>query len=65
MPILKKKKKDKIKNQDIIDFRYWIINKMYPKDGNPTSLNAYDMKIYEDILCELNNHFSFRGYDIG
>jgi hypothetical protein len=72
----KLKKSKKIKNQDIIDFRYWLINQMYPGSvpetastsfiaGKEKKMDAYEKAVYEEVLMQFNNHFGVRGYDIG
>jgi len=71
-----KKKVEKIKNQDIIDFRYWLINQMYPGSvpetastsfiaGKEKKMDIYEKAVYEEVLLQFNNHFGVRGYDIG
>lgn len=72
-----KKKIEKIKNQDIIDFRYWLINQMNPgsvPENSSTSFiagerrvgqDAYEKAVFEEVLMQFNNHFGTRGYDIG
>ena len=73
----KKKESKKIKNQDIIDFRYWLINQMYPgsvPENSNTSFIAgerrvgqdpYERAVFDEVLMQFNNHFGTRGYDIG
>jgi hypothetical protein len=70
-------KSKRIKNQDIIDFRYWLINQMYPGSVPETSStsfiagerrvgqDAYEKAVFEEVLMQFNNHFGVRGYDIG
>jgi len=63
-----------IKNQDIIDFRYELINKTYSKhyvfgvicnDNKTNVMTEERKKVLEDVLIMFNNHFSMRNYDIG
>ncbi|MDD5649063.1 MAG: hypothetical protein PHF86_01410 [Candidatus Nanoarchaeia archaeon] len=54
------KKKENIVNQDIINFRYKLIEEYCKRN-----VDAYTRSIYEEILRNFNNHFSMRGYDIG
>lgn len=75
--VIMEKPKKKIKNQDIIDFRYWLINQMYPgsvPENSSTSFiagerrvgqDAYEKAVFEEVLMQFNNHFGTRGYDIG
>ena len=70
-------KSKKIKNQDIIDFRYWLINQLYPGSAPETSNTSfmvggrrlgsdpYEKAVLEEVLIQFNNHFGTRGYDIG
>ena len=70
-------KSKRIKNQDIIDFRYWLINQMYPGSVpdtastsfavsvNAKNMNVYEKAVFEEVLMQFNNHFGTRGYDIG
>lgn len=62
------------KNQDIIDFRYALIEKMCAKkysfgvicnDNHTNVMTAERKKVLEDVLIMFNNHFSLRDYDIG
>lgn len=66
--------KEEIRNQDIIDFRHELIEKMYSKhylfgvtcsDGKTNVMTEERKKVLEDVLIMFNNHFSIRGYDIG
>jgi hypothetical protein len=71
------KKDKKTKNQDIIDFRYWLINQMQPGSvpdnanvsfvvsGKKRQMDPYEKAVYEEVLIQFNNHFGTRGYDIG
>ncbi len=61
------------KNQDIIDFRYELINLcssdsyylgVIRNDGTNDMTNE-KKKVLNDILIMFNNHFSMRGYDLG
>jgi len=65
---------EKIKNKDIIDFRYELIEKMCGESylfgvlSNNNKTNAMTderKKVLMDVLIMFNNHFSIRGYDIG
>lgn len=69
------KKDKKTKNQDIIDFRYWLINQMHP-GAVPDNANVpfvvgkkgygpYEKAVLEEVLIAFNSHFGTRGYDIG
>ncbi len=66
--------KEEIRNQDIIDFRYELIEKMCSKhylfgvicnDNKTNVMTEERKKVLEDVLIMFNNHFSMRGYDIG
>jgi hypothetical protein len=72
------KKDKKTKNQDIIDFRYWLINQMCPgsvpdnasvsfvvSSEKKRQMDPYEEAVYEEVLIQFNNHFGTRGYDIG
>ncbi len=73
------KKDKKTKNQDIIDFRYWLINQMYPgsvpdnasvsmvfsSGDKKRQMDPYEKAVYDEVLLQFNNHFGTRGYDIG
>lgn len=71
------KKEKRIKNQDIIDFRYWLINQMYPGsvpdtsstsfivNGKKREMDPYERAVYDEVLLQFNSHFGVRGYDIG
>ena len=61
-------------NQDIIDFRYELIERMCSNNyffgvicnDNKTNIMTEERKkVLEDVLIMFNNHFSIRGYDIG
>jgi hypothetical protein len=63
-----------IKNQDVIDFRYELIEKIYSEyylfgticnDDKTNVMTTERKRVLEDILIMFNNHFSVRGYDIG
>ena len=54
----KKTETKSIVNQDIIDFRHLLIEKM---NGS----GPYNAKIIEDVLSIYNNHFGSRGYGLG
>lgn len=63
-----------IKNQDVIDFRYELIEKMNSKsyifgaicnDNKTNVMTEEKRKVLEDVLIMFNNHFSIRGYNIG
>lgn len=56
----KDKRNKQVTNQDIIDFRYFLINKYCQEN-----IDTYTKSVYEDILIDFNNHFSLRGYNIG
>lgn len=66
--------KEEIKNQDIIDFRYELIEKMCAKhysfgvicnDDKTNVMTEERKKVLEDVLIMFNNHFNMRGYNIG
>jgi len=66
--------REKIKNQDIIDFRYELIEKMCSErylfgvicnDNKTNVMTEERKKVLEDVLIMFNNHFSMRDYDIG
>ena len=66
--------KEKIKNQDIIDFRYELIDKICSEryvfgvacnDGITNVMTKERKQVLEDVLIMFNNHFSIRGYDLG
>lgn len=65
---------DKIVNQDIIDFRHELIDRIYSdnyifgeicNDGKTNVMTSEKKKVLEDVLQMFNIHFSKRGYDIG
>lgn len=51
---------DKICNQDIIDFRHWLIDVWLDDESSQDNKD-----LVEFILRNFNTHFSLRGYDIG
>lgn len=53
------------RNQDIIDFRYALIDKMYPMDDDKREPISDNPELMRQILVDFNNHFGSRGYDIG
>lgn len=53
------------KNQDIIDFRYALIDKMYGSNASPNMANDAYKKALDEVLSEFNIHFRLRGYDVG
>lgn len=65
---------EEIKNQDIIDFRYALIEKscsdtyyfgVLCNDGYTNVMTEERKKVLEDVLVMFNIHFSTRGYNIG
>ena len=64
---------EKIINQDIIDFRYKLID-LYCSDryyigpacnDGSNDMTEEKMKVINDILVEFNNHFGLKNYDLG
>jgi hypothetical protein len=64
---------EKIINQDIIDFRYKLID-LYCSDryyfgpvcnDGSNEMTEEKMKVINDILVEFNNHFGLKNYDLG
>lgn len=64
----------KIKNQDIIDFRYELIERMCAdsyffgvvcNDNKTNVMTEERKKVLNDVLRMFNIHFSMRDYDIG
>lgn len=53
-------KESLIVNQDLIDFRYKLIE-YYCR----TNVSKDTNKAYEDILILFNNHFGIKGYELG
>jgi hypothetical protein len=69
-----KRPENPIKNQDIIDFRYELIDRMLAKsyvfgtvcnDNKTNVMTPERKKVLEDVLKMFNEHFILRGYDIG
>lgn len=66
---------DSIVNQDIIDFRHDLIDRMCAdsyhitgvicNDGYTNVMTEERKKVLMDVLVMFNIHFSIRGYDIG
>jgi hypothetical protein len=65
--------KKKIKNQDIIDFRHELIDRMYSttynfgvscNDGKTNVMTPEKHKVLEDVLLMFNQHFGLKGYEI-
>lgn len=65
--------KNKIKNQDIIDFRHEVIDRMYSatynfgvscNDGETNVMTPEKRKVLEDVLLMFNQHFGLKGYEI-
>jgi len=63
-----------IENQDIIDFRHELIDKMCAdsyifgvicNDGKTNVMTEERKKVLQDVLVMFNIHFTMRGYDIG
>ncbi|MCK9417541.1 hypothetical protein M0Q97_12945 [Candidatus Dojkabacteria bacterium] len=71
--LIKPTEKEK-KNQDIIDFRHELIDKMCSKsynfgvvcnDNKTNVMTEERKKVLNDVLIFFNNHFGIRGYDLG
>lgn len=64
----------KITNEDIISFRYALIERscsskyIFGKvcnDGKTNVMTEERQAVLNDVLILFNNHFSLRGYDLG
>ncbi len=65
---MKEKKK---KNKKIIEFRYYLINSLYPTSGKSetpiateTKLNDDQRELLQEVLLKFNIHFGTK-YDLG
>lgn len=66
---------DEIRNEDIIEFRYklidWLcadgyyVTSMVCNDNHTNVMTPERKKVLEDVLVQLNIHFRLKGYDIG
>lgn len=64
-----------IVNQDIIDFRYkliewglakdYLVTSVVCNDGHTNVMTHDKQKVLNDVLVQFNIHFRTRGYDLG